>query len=359
MKKQIVLTAVIIGLIAIAMSAAVYAETVTIGYPSSGTDLGISSSGGLTNAYWIGQFPVTINGKIGEVYCLNPDGDVYIGQPYSAIEQPISAITDPNDPLYPLNVHQQAISYILGWYAPTDNNGGAIDQVAVWMLLNQNYGVFTIASPILNGATTLANYVTGLSAPQLEWITPSTGTPGNQISTYDTAGATVTFTVQLADSSGHAIHALSYTDSDNNAHVVPLNAKVDFIGTITAPGSKTPTPLFSQTGCTVDSNGQAQITVAVPKNAQYNAEIQVTASVQCVEPVAYLDLRSISDQGSTQNLIAAGTTFDLTASYNIYVTASLFVLPESAYGALSAVVAFAAAFLIYAKIKRPAKLANQ
>ncbi len=42
----------------------------------------------------------------------------------------------------------------------------------------------------------------------------------------------------------------------------------------------------------------------------------------------------------------------MTTSFNEYISGSIFVIPESAYGALAAIFAFAAAFMIYTKYKR-------
>ena len=138
MKKAVLLTTLIIGLIVTAMIAAAYAQTmqIQIGYPNSSNDLGIDSSSGLTNAYWVGQFPVTINygtstPTTGEVYCMNANGQVIVGGNYNAAMTPV-----PNDPTW------QQIGYILSWYAPAGTDQAAhvqaaVDQVAIWMLLNQ------------------------------------------------------------------------------------------------------------------------------------------------------------------------------------------------------------------------------
>ena len=123
MKKEIALTALLLGLIVTAMSAVAYAQTVnvTIGYPSnSNGDLGITSG-----SYWIGQFPITITsgttGSSGEAYCLTPAGTIYEGSTYTA-----------NEVTVPDNSTWEAISYILSWNAPTTNEQAASDQVAIW-----------------------------------------------------------------------------------------------------------------------------------------------------------------------------------------------------------------------------------
>jgi hypothetical protein len=68
-----------------------------------------------------------------------------------------------------------------------------------------------------------------------------------------------------------------------------------------------------------------------------------------------LDLTSYTT--STQNLIGAGPVLNLTASTNISIMGFIMVLPESAYGALTTIVTFAAALIIYSKLKQPTKKA--
>ena len=98
MKKGVIFALTVMALTFSAMSAAVFAQTIApvqINTPSNTNnppDLGINSSSGLTDAYWIGQFPITINppsGPTGDVYCMTPNGEVYVGSTYQAIEQPV------------------------------------------------------------------------------------------------------------------------------------------------------------------------------------------------------------------------------------------------------------------------------
>ncbi len=237
MKKAVLLTTLIIGLIVTAMIAAAYAQTmqIQIGYPNSSNDLGIDSSSGLTNAYWVGQFPVTINygtstPTTGEVYCMNANGQVIVGGNYNAAMTPV-----PNDPTW------QQIGYILSWYAPTGTDQAAhvqaaVDQVAIWMLLNQQPGSydFTLDASIKTAAQNIVNTVTangGLNVAragdQLQWISPFIGVKGSANSTSASPGVPVTFTLKLTDSQGNPIP----------------NAQIDFAATITPPGVTTATPL--------------------------------------------------------------------------------------------------------------------
>ena len=69
-----------------------------------------------------------------------------------------------------------------------------------------------------------------------------------------------------------------------------------------------------------------------------------------------LDSTHQTNQGNTQDLIGIGKTLLMTTSFNENISGSLFVLPESAYGALAAIFAFAAAFMIYTKYKQSTTL---
>ncbi|MGA2387225.1 MAG: hypothetical protein ABSG33_11930 [Candidatus Bathyarchaeia archaeon] len=324
MKNRTVLVMLLVALVFAMVSTSVYAQTlqVQIGVPSnSNGDLGITSG-----SYWVGQFPITINpntpqSATGEAYCMTSYGTVYEGTSYPATEVPV-----PNTPTW------QQIAYILSWNTPTSDSEAAIDQVAIWMLLGQNppYADFSLDSSITGPAASL---VSSLSAgggmnvartgDQLQWIAPFVGTEGSTNITSADAGKPVTFQVQLGDSSGHALAI--------------QNVQIDF----TALGSTTPEY--------TDSNGIATYAYVVPQSAQAGSTITVTASTQSVWPVEYLDLTTASP--GTQNLIGVGPTLGLTTSYNIQVAGSIFVLPESAYGALSALTACAASFLIYHRLK--------
>jgi hypothetical protein len=328
MKKGTIFVILLIGLIIAMMSATVYAQVVVnIGTPNTSNSLGVNS---LNNGYWIGQFPITIysgtQSTTGAVYCMTPGGTVYEGSNYTATEAPV-----------PNNSTWQAISYILSWNPPINGAEAAIDQVAIWMLLGQNpsgtppqYNDFQLDQSIITQASSLASSMTAnggmnvaLSGDQLQWITPFVGTEGSANVTSAAAGQPVTFQVQL-------------TGPDYNALSIP-NVQVDF----NALGSTTPEY--------TNSNGIATYVLAVPQNAVPSSTITVTASTQSVWPVAYLDLLSLNP--GTQNLLGVSPVLNLTTSYNIQVSGWVFVLPESAFGALSALTVCAAGFIIYYKLK--------
>jgi hypothetical protein len=334
MKKNIVFAVSLTLLMLAAISATVYAQTiqVQIGTPSSPTDWGISNS--LTNNYWIGEFPITIypeNGPAvtGEAYCMTPGGTIYEGSTYTAAE---ISVTDVKDSGIPLQTWEE-ISYIMSWYAPTDGTSAAIDQVAIWMLLGQNppYTDFYLDSSITGPAANLVTFAKangGMNVAQsgdnLQWIAPIVAAAGNSISTSTSPGQ-VTFQVQLTDSSGNPLRI--------------QNVQIDF------------TAFGSTTSELTNSNGIATDIITVTQTTPPGSPDEITASMHSVWPVEYLDLTHQQDQSGTQNLIGVGTTLGLTTTCNINIVGSLFVLPESAYGALSALTACAAGFVIYYKVK--------
>lgn len=333
MKKGILLTALIIGLMVTTMSSVALAQTetanVTIGYPSSPSDLGFTSG-----SYWIGQFPITVamsNGTTnnGEAYCLTYDGTVNEGSSYPANITPVDDTAT-----------WRAISFILSWYPATDGNSAAIDQDAIWRVLGgyETPNDLGLSTDIENAGAALAAEATGKNVvragDQLNWVSPNAGiTPAN-------AGQTVAFQVQITDSSGNP----------------RPNVQIDFNATLqppSGPGITLDSSYFNSTGAFTDSNGFAGVAVTVPSNALDGSTITVQASTQSVWPEEYLDL--VSGTSTAQNLIGATPALNLTITTNIDVLGYIMVMPESALGSLSAVVAFAAAFIIYTKVKRPKK----
>ena len=313
------------------MSVAVYAQTitVTIGYPSaSNGDLGVTAG-----SYWIGQFPVQITNATGtypiEVYCLNYTGTVNEGSPYTA------SINPAND-----TAQWRAISYILSWNNPTDGTSAAIDQDAIWRVIG-NYipgEDFTLSDQIETAGANLAANAMGKDVArqgdQLKWVSPSTGNVSAN------ADQTLTFQLQLTNSSG----------------VPRPNVQIDFNATLQSTSGQNQTlssEYVNSNQTFTDNNGLAQVSVTVPSYAQYGSTINLQAFTQGVWPQEYLDLTNYTS--TAQDLIGCGSTLNLTVSTNICIQGFITVLPESAYGALSAIIAFSAAYLIYIKFKRPAK----
>jgi hypothetical protein len=331
MKKEVVFTTLLLGLMVTAISATVYASapvSVTIGYPNtSNGDLGVTSG-----SYWVGQFPIQISSggtySSGEAYCLNYDSTIYEGSTYQA------NIIQAND-----TAQWSAVSYILSWYTPTGNNGAATDQVAIWRLLdNYNPSEFNLPSSIETAAINLEGIATGKDVvrqgDQLNWISP---VGGNNSANHN---QTITFQAKLTHSTG----------------APRLHVQIDFNATLQPPSG--PSQILNSTYISsnqafTDNNGVAQISVTVPSNALYGSTIKVQASTQSVWPQEYLDLTTYAS--SAQNLIGTGPTLDLTVSTSIYIVGFIQVLPESAFGAVSMIVAFIAAFVIYIKLKQPRK----
>ena len=271
MKKKIVFAVSLTVLMFAAISATVYAQTVQvqIGTPSSPSDYGISNS--QTNNYWIGEFPITItpeNGPAvtGEAYCMTPGGTVYENSQYTATEIQVTDVTDSGIPLQTW----QEISYIMSWYGPTDGTSGAIDQVAIWMLLGENppYSDFMLDSSITTSAANLVSFAkanggmnVALSGDKLQWISPSVSAAGGSISTSTLPGK-VTLEVQLTDSLGNPLKI--------------QNVQIDF------------TALSSTTPEFTNVNGIATDIITVSPTAP-GSPIEITASTQSVWPVEYLE----------------------------------------------------------------------
>ena len=327
MKKRIVLATLLVTLFLSMIGSSIYAQAlqVQIGVPSNPNDLGITAG-----SYWVGEFPVTLNpgtsqAVTGEAYCMTSGGTVYEGTSYTATEVPV-----PNTPTW------QQIAYLLSWNAPTTNSQAAIDQVAIWMLMGQNppYTDFSLDSSITNQATSL---VSSLSAgggmnvvragDHLQWISPFVGTEGSANVTSAEPSQPITFQVQVTDSSGQPLAI--------------KNVQIDF----TAVSLTTPEY--------TNSNGVATYTFVVPPGTHAGITLAVTASTNSVWPVEFLDLTTASP--GTQNLLGVGASLGLTASFGVNISGYVFALPESAFGALGALVAFAAGFLIYYKLKPQAK----
>ncbi len=291
MRRNMIASVLLITLMLASFGAMVFAQvSVQIGYPSSPTDLGITTSQG----YWIGQFPITINGNTGEAYCLTPSGTVYEGSSYSADE----VLVPTNDATW------QAISYLLSWYAPTDATSAAVDQVAIWDLLGEAppYSDFVLDSSITSPAATLAADASGKNTAMpidtLTWTSPGAGT------TSADPGTTVSFLVQLGSARP--------------------NVQIDFTASLTSAGglpTTLPSADVSPSVAFTDGDGMAQVSVTVPSDAPVGSTIAVAASTQSVWPTQYLDL--LNYNSGAQNLLGLGPALDLTTSASTSISQSL------------------------------------
>jgi hypothetical protein len=161
----------------------------------------------------------------------------------------------------------------------------------------------------------------------LNWIAPVTS---NGASTNGNPGQTKTFIAQLTDSSGSP----------------RPNVKIQFSASI--GGVQLNSTYVSTFETFTNSQGVAQVNVKVPSDTALGSIVSVQASTHSVWPQKFVDLTS----NSNQDLLGMGTSLNLTVSTNVCILAYIMVLPESAWGALSALLAFAAAFAIYSKVKR-------
>jgi hypothetical protein len=330
MKNKVMLSALLLGLLVVMMSTSAYADTTYTVYIKDPNDSANGAKGVSSGGHWVGQIPIQVTSGAQSVptmaYCMDPARVVYIGSTYTATAT-----------LVPDTTSWRAISYILSWYSPpSTNDAAATNQVAIWRLLDPSYVRESWLDVNLdNAGAALATAATGKDVVRqgdvLSWVSPIT-TDGASIQ--GNAGQTVVFTAQLEDSAGNP----------------RPNVKVQFTVTLNSGATNvqlnstyvTPTEAFT------DSQGRVQVAVTVPADTQLGSTIEIQASTQGVWPQKYLDLTN----SDNQDLIALTPCFQLTTSTNICILGYITVVPESVLGALSAVTAFAAAFVIYTKVKQ-------
>jgi hypothetical protein len=329
MKKKMMLSALLLGLLVVMMSVSAFAVvpySVHILDPNNSANgaKGVSSSG-----HWVGQIPIEVTSgaqtEQTQSYCMHPDRTVNIGGTYSA-----TLTTAPDTATW------RAISYILSWNSPTTNNAAAANQIAIWSLLDPSY---TLPSwmdvNLYNAAQTQASAATGKDVARqgdaLSWVSPIT-TNGESIQ--GNAGQTIVFTAQLENAAGSP----------------RPNVKVQFSATLNNGASSTElnSTYVAPAEAFTDSQGRVQVAITVPQDTPLGSTLQVKASTQGVWVQKYLDLTSEDNQ----DLIALTPCFQLTTATNICILGYITVVPESVLGALSAVTAFAAAFVIYTKGKK-------
>ena len=329
MRKETILAASILMLLIAAMTATAYADTSYSVYIMDPTNSANGGKGISSSGYWVGQIPIRITAGTQtfqtQSYCMNYDKLIYIGSTYTATLTPA---TD--------NAAWRAASYILSWYDPADNNAAAVYQVAIWRLLNPSYVRESwLDINIDNAGAALASTASGRDVVRQDdlfnWISPIT-TDGASVQ--GSPGQTLAFTAQLKNSAG----------------TPRPNVKVQFTVTLNSGGSNIQlnSPYVVPAEAFTDSQGMAQVTVTVPQDTALGSTIQIQASTKSVWPQRYVDLTNPDNQ----DLIAMGSTFNLTMTTNIAILGYITVLPESALGALSALVAFAAAFVIWTRVKK-------
>jgi len=297
---------------------------------ASPPDLGVL--GQTLNGYWIGEIPIKVGptttgppppdgwGEATKAFCMQYDHVIYVGRKYSA------QVTTTID-----SAEWRAIAYLLTWYyPPADNDAAAKLQVAIWRLLNNTRGYnyvnpSWVPSDIDNAAKALVNLALGKDVVRgddtFEWVKPVSG---NLTSILADPGDIVTLTarITMVNGTGRA------------------NVKVQFSAT------KDGSPLaVSSTEIHTNSTGYAQVTVTVPP-ASIGSNIEVKASTRGVWPKVYLDLSGCPDP---QDLIGFNTSYQLTVSTNVWILATIHVIPEVPLGTLAIVATCFSAYIVKAK----------
>jgi hypothetical protein len=337
MRKQSILSAVVLALLFVSLSATVYADTSVSVYVLNPFDISNGAKGLSSGGYWVGEIPITISVDSHtkpyqtNVYCIDFDRLLNIGEKYPAN---IVAVKE--------NEEWKAVSYLLTWYAPpTSNEGAAANQVAIWRLLNETRGTKYYVESWLDkkidaSGNALATLAWGKDVvregDKLTWISPITS---NMSAVKANPGETITFVAQLTD----------------NAGTPRPNVKVIFGAKLTPSGTTLNSAYVNPMEAYTDSKGVVEVKVEVPADTPYGASIEVKASTKSVWPQNYVDLES----EKIQNLIGMGKPFELTLSTNVCVLGYIMVVPESPLGAFTAIGACGAAFALWTKYKLPKK----
>jgi hypothetical protein len=319
---------VLLSLLFASLGAVVYAQVQVSVYIRNPLDSGNGAKGVVSGSYWVGEIPITVTNsppQQTEAYCMNFDRTINIGSTYPA---GLAAVTD--------TAEWRAVSYILTWYhPPADGNAAAVNQVAIWRLLNTARGYPYVTpswlSTSLDGAgNTLAEEVKNRDVVRqddvFQWIEPVTT---NQSAVMGDPGETITFKAELTDAAG----------------TPRPGVRVLFTATLRPDNIALDSTHISPSVTHTDSSGIAAVDVTVPEDMTNGKSIEVKASTKSVWPQLYLDL----NDEARQDLIGIGTTFELTVSTNVCVLAYITVIPEVPLGTLTAGAACAFAFVFWKK----------
>lgn len=283
-----------IGLPSTSLSVAtpIYTKTgysVNVKSPSSNNAFGISSNG-----YWVGQIPVQLsNGTTSfntVAYCMNFNKDLTIGNTY---QSGLTSITD--------NATWKSLAYLLSWLTPSNDTEGAVEQVAVWRILDSTYSRPNwLSTSIDNEAAAWVSLASGKDVARqgdiLKWTSPLNG---NTSAISLTPGTTTTFTGQLTNSTGTPRANVKLT----------FNAALNYAGSSIELNSTYLTPTSAYT----DNQGQFQVTIKVPKDTPLGASISVQAQTRCNWPQNYIDITDNREQ----DLLVAGPALNLNLTTNI------------------------------------------
>ncbi|MCW4006458.1 MAG: Ig-like domain-containing protein [Candidatus Bathyarchaeota archaeon] len=325
MRKDTVFVAFLAMLLVAGVGATVYAKPAVSVYVMNPTNPSTSAQGTLLGTHWVGEIPVKLTSGAETVttvsYCMNPEKVIEAGSTYAAV---LAAVED--------TAAWRAVSYVLSWNYPTDDTSAAVDQTAIWRLLNRGFTpAWLQGTAIDNAGKELAELAHGKDVvrktDQFTWISPIAG---NMSNVQAVPGETVTFAAQLTTQTG----------------APRANVRVDFTATLNM--LQLNSTYLSPATAHTNSQGIAQVTLTVPADAAMGSTIEVKASTHSIWPQQYVNLKD----PAKQDLIGISENFELTTSCNLCVLASVLVVPEYTLGALGALAASAAAFIIGTKIKK-------
>ena len=277
------------------VTAPIYSQTsysVNIQQPSSSNVYGLWA--GTYESYYIGQIPIRLYNNSASyqtvAYCMNFNKDLVIGSTNAATLTPVVD-----------NSTWRSVAYLLSWINPANDTEGAVEQVAVWKLIDSSYQKPSwITTAIDNQASAWANSAIGKDVVRqgdvLKWISPVNG---NTSSVTLTPGSTVTFTGQLTASNGSP----------------RANVKMLFNANLTAAGQNLQlnSTYVTPSSAYTDSQGQIQVTVKVPKDTPTGASINIQASTCSNWPRSYVNLNS----AQYQDLLVAGPVLNLNLATSI------------------------------------------
>jgi hypothetical protein len=317
---------VLLSLLFASLAAVVYAQVQVSVCIRNPLDSSSGAKGIVSSSRWVGEIPITVSGnpepaQQTNAYCMNFDKTVYVGSTYAAA---LAAVTD--------GAKWSAVSYVLTWYnPPADDDAAAVNQVAIWRLLDDSYArPYWLDTGVDGDGKALADFAKGKNVVRegdvLQWIEPVTT---NESAVMGNPGEKVTFKAKLTDKFGTAKAGVRIIFSAVRS---PANVELDAANVY---------PAETHT----DSDGIAEVTVKVPDDIKNGERVEVKASTKSVWPQLYLDL----NDDRRQDLIGIGTTFELTASTNVCVLAYILVIPEVPLGTLTAGAACAFAFMFWKK----------
>jgi hypothetical protein len=332
-KKIITATTLIIMICATAIATVSATTTVNV-YIYNPFDTNNGAKGINSNGHWVGDIPIDIisGGSTFHTisYCMDFDRDLNVGTTYQA------TITSAAD-----TAEWRAVSYVLSWNNPTNNNEAAVAAVAIWRLLNQTRGTTYYRESWLDQGIDAAGNVLSTQAygkdvvrqgDQLTWIAPITG---NMSAVIAESGQTITFKAHLASSSGTP-----------RANVKILTSAALNIGSTTTELNSsyvTPTETFT------DTQGDIQIDVQVPEDTPNGATITVKAETKSIWPQRYID----TTNPAVQDLLGIGDNVHLTVSTSVCILGTINVLPESPIGTIMSISAAGVGFAVWVKVKHP------